>query len=687
MIELFVEKKQVDVNEVFSTLLTLAIDDIKDFGSKNTTYSKTVVLPGTKNNNKLFGNIFDVGGSNNYNPGLDNIALNFNPAIGAKAIIFSDNMQIFKGIIRMLEVIVDDGFIEYEVAVFGELGGFVAKLGNLKLEDLDFSAHNTTYTLANIIASWDNTPGSGIYFPLMDYGTYSVNKHDWQYNTFRPALYAKEYIDKIFAATGYSYNCDLFNTDRFKRLVNPHNTKDLRYYTSNLVHMTRSNDYLIISDGTSSSEMYAFETFVGSSFSTNANKDRITYFDTPPLTCQMIFDLSGIYMNDAVTIEVSVMINGVAIATYGDGFDDTGGSTNFLPWNRVHTIDLSLVQNDYIEIRFFKTGASRPFQVWSDYGDLTIKTANPIYALVPYGGDIIVNDILPKNILQKDYFSSILKLFNCYVFEDYENEKTLNIKPFVDYYIDAEAEDWSSKIDRSKPIRITPLGELNARYYEFKLKKDSDFYNDLYDKRYNQTYGSYIYDSEFEFVAESKKIELIFAGTPIVGYTGEEKVYSTIFKRTGETTLVEEKVDSVLRILQTKKITGVTSWDIVDGASVLGSYTYYGYAGHLDDPDAPANDINFGVPEELFFALATGALNVNQFNVYWSAYMAEITDKDSKLLKCTAYLYSKDIYQINFATLIYIDGSLFRINSIKDFNATKEDTCQVELLKIINRIY
>jgi hypothetical protein len=51
MIKLFVENQEVDVNVSFSTLITYAIDDIKDFGAKNTNFSKTIVIPGTKRNN------------------------------------------------------------------------------------------------------------------------------------------------------------------------------------------------------------------------------------------------------------------------------------------------------------------------------------------------------------------------------------------------------------------------------------------------------------------------------------------------------------------------------------------------------------------------------------------------------------------------------------------------------------
>jgi hypothetical protein len=165
---------------------------------------------------------------------------------------------------------------------------------------------------------------------------------------------------------------------------------------------------------------------------------------------------------------------------------------------------------------------------------------------------------------------------------------------------------------------------------------------------------------------------------------------STHFKRNGTTTgQGEEQQDSNIRILQAKLISGVASWDIKNaaGTSTLGSYTNYPYAGHFDDPDAPTNDIQFGVPSELFYELVSGSINVNQFNVYWSSYMAEITDKDSKLLTCKVKLSNTDIFNLDFKKLIWIDGSLFRLNKIIDFNASSEDTCTIEALKIINKIY
>ena len=218
-------------------------------------------------------------------------------------------------------------------------------------------------------------------------------------------------------------------------------------------------------------------------------------------------------------------------------------------------------------------------------------------------------------------------------------------------------------------------------FYDFKFKQDSDYYNELYASRYGQNFGDYLFDSQFAFSGDKKEIPLIFSGTPLVGYSGVDKIVPAYYKL--DSSSEEQPVDFNIRILQAKRISGVSSWSILDDVIILQTgLTAYGYAGHYDDPDAPANDIHFGVPRELFFTLVSGAINVHQFNVYWSAYMAEITDKDSKLLTAWFKLNSKDIYDLDFSKFIYIDGTYYRLNKIIDWNASDPDVCQCELLKV-----
>jgi hypothetical protein len=233
------------------------------------------------------------------------------------------------------------------------------------------------------------------------------------------------------------------------------------------------------------------------------------------------------------------------------------------------------------------------------------------------------------------------------------------------------------------------MSELNGRFFEFRYKQDADYYNEDYNKKYALGYGDYIEDTGFEFANDIKKTELVFAATPLLNYAGDDKVYPTIFKKSNTQNAVsEDQVESVIRIMQVHKVTGVSNWDMKgDTGNLVTNLSYYGYAGHLNDPDAPTADINFGVPKEIYFDLSTAYPSANLYNAFWSSYIAEITDKDSKLLTCSVYLQLTDIFSLDFSKLIYIDGALWRLNKVIDFNPTVPDATKCEFLKVIELTY
>jgi len=306
--------------------------------------------------------------------------------------------------------------------------------------------------------------------------------------------------------------------------------------------------------------------------------------------------------------------------------------------------------------------------------------------LVNYGDDIIIADSIPKGIFQRDFFLSITKMFNLYVYEDTWDDKKIMIKPYINFYPDtySNAIDWSNKIDRAKPLSIKPMSELNARYFHYKFKEDNDFYNENYKKKYNESYGDRIFDTEFDFSKETESLSVIFAPSVLYQKTGTDKIYPAIYKVSDNNTK-ENSMDSVIRIMQAKKITGRTSWNLLNNASLIESLTTYGYAGHLNDPFTPTNDINFGAANEIQF---NGSLpSTNLFNAYHSTYIAEITSKDSKLLTCSALLDTIDIMNLDFSKFYWIDGVLFRLNKVDGFNPMEYKTTKISLLKVIETKY
>ena len=717
--EIYIENKRLDITKDISAEFTYNIDDVKDFSSRNTNFSKTIILPGNANNNKLFGHIFEFTNANFYNPTSANVGYNYNAAKSAQCVIYVDKIQIFKGILRLLEIVVDNGSIEYECAVFGELGGFASALGIKKLEDLDFSQYDHIWNFDNIVAKWDEAsgvtaPGYGYFYPLIDYGKVSFNnKANWSYKAFRPALYVREYMDKIITGAGYTYESNFFDTALFKRLVIPNNQRQLSKYSDRLFES--SFDLLSTSYAGHPTPIPLLTigtiTTLGPFTASNGNT-RFTYNGTTQVSGTFELTIDGASNLTQEPLYFDVLKNGTTVSTIllGPGSFYISGSV--LP-------PITLSQNDYIEFSFnwqgWATGLG--IQVSVATADLNLITSATQLVPVTYGETININSTIPRGIFQKDFFSSIVKMFNLYVVEDVNKEKHLKIDSYIDFYLTPDIFleinnlgdellvnntdllllsnqavnylDWSYKVDRNKPFRIKPMSELNGRYYEFKYKQDSDYYNEQYFKKYAQGYGDYIEDTGWEFANDKQTAEVIFSSTPLVGYPGEDKVFPTIFKLSNQSgTQSEDPTEHNIRIMQVRKIDGVNNWRIEgDSGNVGNVLNAYGYGGHLDDPDVPQADINFGAAREIYYQLVTGFPSANLFNGFWSDYVAEITDKDSKLLTCNVLLKDSDIYSLDFSKFIFIDGALWRLNKVIDYNPISYDTTKCEFLKVIEITY
>jgi len=686
--EIYVEDYKLDLLQDISTEFNYVIDDINDFGSRNTSYSKTINISGTAINNKIFGFVFDLGNANFTDNTLPNVNYNFNASKSAQCRIFIDKIQIFKGTLRILEIVVDNKTIEYQCSVFGELGGFITALGNKRLsgntntdDDLDFSTYNHDYNVANIKASWEVSGargsnnsavyGAGYFYPLIDYGNVSTDKVNFQVTAYRPALFVKEYINKIFAGTDYTYTLDLLSGDQelFNRLIIPHNQKALTKTTGTLNVATRTTNLEIT--GTTA---VSFDTVTGSGLVVGGGGSTFTYSGSVSINLSMQYTFGGdstsgtfyIYKNSTIAYSS----NFVGAFGIDEGFE------------------MLVNTGDVIRFRFTNTAPNRDDPpILLTEAQVSFFSDSFVPVPINYNDGIVINDTIPRGIFQRDFFLSIVKMFNLYVYEDTWDDKKIVIKPYINFYPDTSANslDWSNKIDRSKPLSIKPMSELNARYFNYKFKQDNDFYNENYNKKYNEGYGDRIYDTEYDFSKEVDTLDVIFAASVLYQKVSTDKIYPAIYKVSDNNTK-ENSMDSVIRIMQAKKITGRTSYNILNVASVVDTITTYGYGGHLDDPYTPTNDINFGAPKELSFS-ATSLPTTNVFNAYHSDYIAEITSKDSKLLTCSALLNTTDINNLDFSKYIWIDGVLFRLNKVMNFNPMEYNTTKISLLKVIETTY
>ena len=144
MIELLVNEELVELSEDFQILINKSIADIRNPENRSSDWSKTITIPGTSVNNKLFGHLFEVG---------DSITgTSFNPNKKANCTVLLDGMEQMRGFIRLTQInVLDNDDIEYQATIHGESANLFTDIENAKLSDLDFSEYNHVLNIQNVV--------------------------------------------------------------------------------------------------------------------------------------------------------------------------------------------------------------------------------------------------------------------------------------------------------------------------------------------------------------------------------------------------------------------------------------------------------------------------------------------------------------------------------------------------------
>jgi hypothetical protein len=205
----------LDVKEGTAFPLNFQAGDIRDISQRKGNFSKTITLTGSKNNNNLLNHYYDV----NIVEGTFNIN-----ALTTCAVI-QDGIPIMEDCSLQLTSVVKsqltDGYEEqvtYEVLVKDSKADFFTAIANKELTDIDFSDLNHTYDAFNVVNRFSNTVANGFKYFL-------PASSDAVYNTqeFKPAVFAKTYLDRIFQDAGFTYDWPTMSYDRFEKLFIPYN--------------------------------------------------------------------------------------------------------------------------------------------------------------------------------------------------------------------------------------------------------------------------------------------------------------------------------------------------------------------------------------------------------------------------------------------------------------------------------
>ena len=148
--------KEIDLFESVSIPITFSILDIREPDKRKTSWSKTISIPGTANNNRIFNHIYQISADAWTTIAGVSVYQAFNPNLRTEIVLLSEGVQVMKGNLQLKNATRDKfGNIEYEIALNGDLTSLFFDVGEAKLNDLDFSEWSHNWNRENIVKSWD----------------------------------------------------------------------------------------------------------------------------------------------------------------------------------------------------------------------------------------------------------------------------------------------------------------------------------------------------------------------------------------------------------------------------------------------------------------------------------------------------------------------------------------------------
>jgi hypothetical protein len=319
------------------------------------------------------------------------------------------------------------------------------------------------------------------------------------------------------------------------------------------------------------------------------------------------------------------------------------------------------------------------------------QVTNPVMSI---GDSWDMNQTIIPKVKQSDFLMYLVRMFNLFIMPDKYDQKKLYIEPFSDFYDNSTYLDWTPLWDVEKGYEVVPCGYMNPKTYKFSYKDAGGYFEKRYQSAYQSSYASRTYVSANEFSNGEQAEDIGFGNSVMVGFSPSPRIYARYYdmdnKGTasgGDVALDVKPVTPNLRILYHEYIPFPSETEFVFEGD---EYTSYPYAGTLDNPYNPTKDLCFGIPRELYYQSdeTSSAIyrytNNNLFNRFWLDYVKLYTDKNAKKVKLYVQLSAVDVLNLDFRKPIYINGTLFYLLSVNDYDPTNNESTSIELLKVLD---
>jgi len=522
--------------------LSLSFAELQDITKKNSNFSKSFSLPGSKKNNEVFNFFYD----------LNAIPTTFNPNNKFEAVLMWDGYEIMQGNIRLNGVSTLNGEIIYQVTFYNQVGDLMANIGDKFLWDLDLNYLNHPYSIDVVLQSqldpnlfpltgttnysyqdgrtmWglfnigyeyisgntlnnDVTPlvqfspkaTNGAYVPTQGFFDFSGSPvHDYY---FKPAIQIKELYEEIIREAGYTVQSDFFNTSYFKNFYMPLKFVDETIYSRNAIP--------------------ACYTYANGDLGSLSPSPSLTYTDpTQEVACNT---LGFIATPSSLTIQsgysgtyrfqFTFTINPEYRCDYDIGpnyidFYVTDGITTTLLYATEYCQRVPQ-QVSFVQPFTFTGTSTLSFYFQGTGVQVQNYSQNIVNGprFIP-DGSIINYDIEfpPNDYKQIDFITSINKYYNLIVVPNPDKPNNLIIEPIVDYIGKGPILDWTTKVDFSQLQSVYPTSALLNGTLEYEFKLDQDYANQDFKGQVNRIFGTDKFQLGLEYKDTTTKFDYIFS--------------------------------------------------------------------------------------------------------------------------------------------------------------------------------
>jgi hypothetical protein len=666
--------------------ITFSIDDLNDITKRRGSFSKTIQLPNSITNAKLFKFAYNV----------QSFVGGFQPNKKIRAAMWEDGVQVFSGAMQLLSMAKTKGQVIYEVGLFSEdVSLFQVAENNLLVNTAGVTGMNHTVTAAHVSATWNSVGASGYVYGLVDaYGYTDVLTQGWfavPYWKMGPSIYVKKMVDLIFAEAGYRYSSAFFNSTLFKKLVIP--------YSAGIIPSIVSGSDFFVANTSGQNFSGTFSGYLNFTNESSPYYDRGGYwnsttstFSTPTVPTRFNvkakLKFGQITHFNNTTYNFLYLYNATTSSTVGGlrGFQANASGTNTITWNN-QSFDPS---SDY---QILMTGVGSTACNLVSGSTLEFQCIENPASL----GTIDMRSALPADVKQSDLLVDLQKMFNLYFMPDAKDPKLLYIEPFTSFYTSG-AVDWSQKADENQEQVLTNGDPNQYKSLIFKYKDMGDYLSKTYKSSYplaKEGYGGRQFLTQ-NFYGKSEFVCETMAGTLIPASFTTDKVIGRAWDLEGSTSSGTVKQLNVgYRIAQYNAVSmGGTSWFYqtgVSGSFATGQYiSQVPFVSHINNPYSPTEDLAFGIPRQVFYNATTASgtainyTNNNLYNKYWLNYITETTSKEALQLELTMMLTAADIYQLDFRKPILYGGIRWRLLEIRDYILGQMKPCRVTLRRILN---